>query len=154
MNIKKETIKKLENLGYIVWFSMGSYFCKSDDDYENATHIEISTLGMDGETIRKSIKAPKKEVTVDWILEKLHKESIYHNLSVYLKKIFGYGMIYPTSYGIGVETFWNIKANSQKVEAKLKELGLMYRNEYSDAGWVYRFVISKDARNMAIMKNL
>lgn len=150
MNIKKETIKKLEDLGYIVWFSMGTYFCKSDDDYENATHIEISTLAM----TRKSIKAPKKEVSVDWVLEKLHKESVYNNLSAYLKKIFGYGMIYPTSYGIGVETLWNMKGNISKVETKLKELGLKYRNEYSNAGWVYRFVISKDAHNMEIMKRL
>lgn len=154
MNIKKETIKKLEDLGYIVWFSMGTYFCKNDNDYENATHMEISSLAMDGPTLRKTIKAPKKEVTVNWVLEKLHKESVYYNLSQYLKKIFGYGMIYPTSYGIGVETIWNMKENAKKVERKLNELGLSYRNEYSDAGWVYRFVISKDKKNIEIMKQL
>ena len=46
------------------------------------------------------------------------------------------------------------KTDAEKVSEKLKELGLKFRNEFSDAAWVYRFVISRDKDNMRILESL
>jgi len=56
------------------------------------------------------------------------------------------GLFYTTIYGIG---FWAILSNNKDQEiAKdlaiyLKSKNIDYLNEYSDAGWVYRFKINK-----------
>lgn len=104
-----------------------------------------------------SFKTPKnKEVTAEWVMDKLNNQSVYLNLSKYLRKIFDYSIsIYPTSYGIGVDAFWGrYKNDADKVASKLADLGLEYRNEFSDARWVYRFIVSKNAHNLAILKSL
>jgi hypothetical protein len=57
------------------------------------------------------------------------------------------GLFYTTLYGIG---FWAIFCMKEDVETAkelaeyLKSKSVDYRNEWSDAGWVYRFVIGKD----------
>jgi hypothetical protein len=57
------------------------------------------------------------------------------------------GMFYTTLYGIG---FWCIfSSKNDMVIAKnlhsfLNDKNIPYENEFSDAGWVYRFVINKD----------
>lgn len=57
------------------------------------------------------------------------------------------GLFYTTLYGIG---FWAIFCSKQDVEVAkmladyLKSKGVIYSNEWSDAGWVYRFVIGKE----------
>lgn len=56
------------------------------------------------------------------------------------------GLFYTTIYGIG---FWSIfctkhDAETTKVLADyLKKQGVKYRNEWSNAAWVYRFIINK-----------
>lgn len=53
-------------------------------------------------------------------------------------------LFYTTLYGIG---FWAIFSTKKDVEVAkmladyLKENSIQYRNEWSDAGWVFRFVI-------------
>jgi len=157
MNITKETISKLNELGYDVWAS-DSYGLVDMDDYKNATHISISNYNgsNDDDWFCKSFKTPKeKEVTVEWVLNKVNKESSYKNLSQFLRKVFGYSIsVYPASYGIGVDTLGGYKVTAEHVSAKLKELGLKYRNELSDSGWVYRFIVSKDSENMRILESL
>ena len=155
MNITKETISKLNELGYNVWGRRGY---KTTDDglpYKQSENLVV-VLETNDDFIIKDFKTPKeKEVTVEWVLSKINKESSYKNLSQYLRKVFEYSIsIYPASYGIGIDTFGGYEMSAKKVSSKLQELGLKFRNELSDAGWVYRFVISKDAANMRIMESL
>lgn len=155
MKITKETISKLDELGYYVWSSLGcSGFLSNEKDFVRGTHIVIVEKGTDD---IRTFKTPKcKEITVDWVLDKMDKESAYVNLSLYLRKVFDYSIsVYPTSYGIGVDNlFGRYKEAAETVAKKLSELGLKYRNEFSDAGWVYRFIVSKDSENMGILESL
>ena len=59
--------------------------------------------------------------------------------------------IYPTTYGIGVWVFynWNLKDDLAYIDKKLKDLGIEYYNEYSEARWVFRYKISKKQANLA-----
>ncbi|WP_462423604.1 hypothetical protein [Barnesiella intestinihominis] len=144
MKITKETISKLNELGYDVW---------SHDDncneapFEKGSYIYINY---------RSIKTPKqKEVTVEWLLDRINQESSYRNLSNYLRKLFSSTMsVYPASYGIGVDSLYGLKNNMEKVESTLKNLGLKYRCEFSDCRFVYRFIVSKDRENMRILESL
>lgn len=144
MKITKETISKLNELGYNVWAHDDN--C-NEVPFEKGSYIYIDYL---------SIKTPKqKEVTVEWLLDKISEKSSYRNLSSYLQQLFSSTMsVYPASYGIGINSLFGYKDNVEMVVSKLKELGLKYRNELSDAGWVYRFVISKDCENMKILESL
>lgn len=56
--------------------------------------------------------------------------------------------VYPTTYGIGVWQFYNFKANEDTkiVRKTLNKLGIEYSNEWSNAGWVFRFKISKKTK--------
>ena len=105
MNITKETISKLEEFGYNVWAD-DKYGFVDMDDYKNATHIGIGTKSDSDDWFCKSFKTPnEKEVTVEWVLSKINKESSYKNLSQYLRRIFDYSIsVYPASYGIGVHS--------------------------------------------------
>lgn len=152
MNISKETIKRIEELGYYVWGRTGFRDTDSGLSYKDAEYIVVAING----DIR-SFKAPKsKEVTVEWVTDKLSKESAYKNLRQYLVKLFGYSIsVYPASYGIGIDTFLGrYKDKADIVASKLQELGLKYRNEFSDAGWIYRFIISKASENMKVLESL
>ena len=58
------------------------------------------------------------------------------------------GMFYTTLYGIGIFSLFlsdkAIENLKNTLGSYLKESGIDYRNEYSEAGWVYRFVINKE----------
>lgn len=156
MKITQETISKLNELGYNVW-AYNPCRPTNIDDYKNATHIGIGMIiESNDDWFCKSFKTPKgKEVTVEWVLTKINKESSYKNLSQYLRKIFGYSIsVYPASYGIGVDTLGNYKVTAKNVSDKLEELGVKYRNEFSEGRWVYRFIVSKDKENMRILESL
>lgn len=149
MKISKETISNMEELGYFVGMPVispqpGFY---REVPYEQATHLYVNY---------RLIKAPKaKEITVDLLLSKINKEAVYQNLSQYLRKVFSSCVsVYPASYGVGVASLFSREDDIKVIAEKLKSLGLKFRNELSDAGWVYRFVISKDASNMRIMESL
>lgn len=152
MIISQETIKKLKDLGYVVWGQKGIMYTD-----EGLTYEEADTLVVSMDFVFNNLKTPKyKEVTLEWVLDKINKGNSYKNLSQYLRKVFGYSIdIYPTSYGIGIDTLFGKYENRAKMVAeKLSELGLKFRNEFSDAGWVYRFIVSKDRDNMKILESL
>lgn len=155
MNISKETIKKLEELGYNVWGRKGYKTTNEGLSYRQAENLVV-VLETNDDLKIKDVKTPKeKEVTVEWVLSKIDKESSYKNLSQYLREAFEYSIsIYPASYGIGVHTLGGYKMAANEVAVKLQELGLKYRNEFSDAAWVYRFIISQDKNNMKILESL
>lgn len=159
MNITRETISRMKDLGYIVeavdyrWnkisFTKGNMLFIYRD-------LKNGIWDNDDTVFFLTIKTPKKkEVTTDYILSRLDRDSGYKNLSQYLRKVFEYSIsIYPASYGIGVDTFGGYKAAAKEVSEKLEELGLKYRTEFSNAGWVYRFIVSKDSDNMKILESL
>ncbi len=53
---------------------------------------------------------------------------------------------YTTLYGIGMFAIFtkNIAESTVELAKYLKAKNIEYYNEYSDAGWAYRFVINKD----------
>lgn len=144
MKITKETISKLSELGYNVWAHDDN---SNEVPFEKGDYIYIDY---------RSVKTPKqKEVTVEWLLDKINKTSFYRNLSDYLRKLFSSTIsVYPASYGIGINSSCGYKGDAEMVANKLKELGLKYRCEFSDCRFVYRFIISKDAVNMNILESL
>lgn len=114
----------------------------------------IAYVGEDDEWIKK-FKAPKnKEVTIEWILGKINQDSSYTNLYWYLKKHFASINVYAASYGVGVSTLCNYKEVGDSVSKKLTDLGLKFRTEFSEAGWVYRFIVGKDKDNIRILQAL
>jgi hypothetical protein len=54
---------------------------------------------------------------------------------------------YTTEYGIGIFAFWETEYVVDailKFHAHLKSLGIPFKNEYSDARWVFRFKLGLD----------
>lgn len=112
------------------------------NDYKSATHIGIGTKSHSDDWFCKSFKTPKeKEVTVEWVLDKISKENRYKSLYEYLQKIADKNSIsiYPASYGIGVASLFNRSKDIEMVSNKLHSLGLKFKNELSQGGWVYSF---------------
>ena len=153
MKVSKETIQALSNLGYRVWGDLKGYeFLEDDQDYEKATHLVIGYYGEDDEWVKK-FKAPKtKEVTIEWVIDKISKESSYINLYLMLSKRFNGINVYAASYGIGVCSLMNIEADIAFVRSKLDEYGIKYRTEYSVL--VYRFIISKSKDNIRRLQEI
>lgn len=161
MNISKETIERfIKETGLnikIGLFNGWSDFYKNIDFSMIKEYDCITIIGFtrEGENISKWFKTPKnKEVTFDYIMNKLNQESIYRNLSDLFSKLCKNIPVYPTTYGIGVDAFFNrdMKNEIKFIEDKLKELGIEYRNEFSEAGYVYRFIISKKSVNLQKIK--
>lgn len=156
MKITKETISRLNELGYNVWGRKGY---KTTDDglpYKQAENLVV-VLETNNDFIIKDLKTPKeKEVTVEWVLDKISKENRYKSLYEYLQKIADKNSIsiYPASYGIGVASLFNRSKDIEMVSNKLHSLGLKFKNELSQGGWVYRFIVSKDSENMRVLESL
>ena len=146
MNISKDTICRLQGLEYNP-VSLNDNCDEVSFDQGTVLYINYTSL-----------KAPKKkEITVDWILSKLNKNSLFDGLSGHLKKVLGNKSgfsIYATSYGIGVEALRNMESNAMAVTDLLNSLGIRFKNEFSESGWVFRFVVSKDKENMRLISAL
>lgn len=75
--------------------------------------------------------------TKEQVIEKLRNNN---RVSKYL--------FYTTLYGIGWFCFLSGKKSfdetNEKLSAYLKSKGISFMNEFSEAGWVYRFVLNKD----------
>lgn len=110
-----------------------------------------------------TLKLPKKkEVNIEWCLNKLNAESTYKNFTESFKQILtdkGYINnlnVYPTSYGIGVFVAVsfrdNVKEIKTAIDSILTELNIEYSNQSSNAGWVFRYVISKRKENIENLK--
>ena len=159
MNISKQTIETLNELGYTIHFQ---------DEYLNiVSHSEASEMYIgflkltDNECqyIGKTIKATKKETTIDYIMDKITTDKVYKNFSSEFNKVvreFGLSA-YPTSYGIGVSVIFISEVRESelrnKVKTALDKIGINYLTEYSEAGWVFRFKISKSSKNIELLKN-
>jgi len=144
------------------------------DEYTNEVELESPkaseiTFGwsIDGQWIDgvslKSIRLPKTRslITASWISDKINKEKIYKDFSVIFKDILvksGHSgssiNVYPTTYGIGVAVIFNPSGSNDKEQITnlLKQTGVSFTNEYSDAGYVYRYKISKSKENIDKIK--
>ena len=103
-----------------------------------------------------TIKLPKKKlITIEWIMNKINSDKTFKSFAkefkkLIEKKISGTFDVYATTYGIGVSIFHNHDKENQikTIENLLKEKGIKYNLEYSDAFYVLRFKISKSKENI------
>ena len=153
MNISSRTIDTINQLGYKVLLQDNTFTILNNPD--NATIITITRFNP---YLCVSAKAPKKEITVDWLLGKVEKNNLYENLSTYLSKLIDKDdySIYATSYGIGLCALSEkiLMQGICKVRRLLTDKHIEYRTELSEGGLVYRFVVSKDVENIERIKSL
>ncbi len=102
----------------------------------------------------KTIRLPKN-VTKEWIIKQINKlaDDRYRNLCDIFKKLDIKGDIYYTSFGLSYCMFCKdsdrFKKDVSTIQQKLNTMGIEYKNEFSEAYWVYRFRISQKADNLA-----
>lgn len=167
MRISEQTIKTFETeSGLLLFFGFGANTChcqlhelkRGGGNIESCTSCQI--LGFDKDTSKYvcvKFNAPKnKEVTPSYLFDKvlkaMDKENIYKNLRRVFEKMLPSYAFYATSYGVGMDALF--KSHKSVIEAAqglcdyLDANKIEYRNEYSDAAWVYRFVISKNSKNI------
>jgi hypothetical protein len=140
------------------------------DDYmevassNNATEISIVDTS-DGFLDIKNFKLPKKKlVDFDWVMGKINTDKVYQSFTENFKKLLtikGYQNsinVYPTSYGIGIFVMYQFRSEinrlKEDVNSLLDEYGIEYSSEYSDAGWVFRYKISKKKENIEKLNNI
>lgn len=154
MKISELTFGKAVDEGYVVWGLKKKNDTTAYYNYKDLEKCEYITISHN--YIFRTFRVTTKEITLDWILSKFEKEHAYINLSKYLKREFNNSFnIYCTSYGIGIDVFLSKKDDAiEAVANKLDSLNIEYRNEFSDAKWIYRFIISKSKTNMEFIKKL
>ena len=98
----------------------------------------------------------------DKIIAKVERESttdygkfaiLMQNLIANAEDLKGF-LVYPTTYGIGLEAIfnWNFDEQSKFIEKFLTDLGVEFKTEYSDAHWVFRYKISKKEANRILIR--
>lgn len=158
MKISKKTIESL-NGNFQYWFGDTN---ANEVSIEKATELNISWVDENGCANRRTIKSLKSEITFDFIMTKINtdKDKIFIDFVKYFNKLISKEGLsaYPTTYGIGVFVAVGLKSNideqKTKVEKLLTKLKIKYSTEYSEAGWVFRYKISKSKENIEIIKNL
>jgi hypothetical protein len=128
------------------------------EPYEyNRLYIEY-----DGKLIIKKENVKSKEITIEMIDKLIAKNEkaysgYYGEFAKNMQKLLNENgltdkfSVYPTTYGIGIWVIFNYSAKDEikKVTKILNDRGIEYYNEYSEAGWVYRYKVSKKADNIA-----
>lgn len=150
--------RNLINLGYNV-----SYVDSNLNDVlkEKANEIVISKIEIEEFYFPSIYIKPKKGIiTAEWIISKymnavLNKETCLKNYNKF-KEIF-YALdkkiqAIPTTYGIGI--FFPQTEKIEKIKNFLNKLNIEYKTEYSEAKYVYRFIISKNDKNKNILEKL
>lgn len=152
-NVSKETLDRLKTEGYSVCI-YDQYMNNVNIDDPTAYELRISN--WDIQMLGEIVKLPKKkEVTYDRIMTTINSKSEYMSIVKDVKKLIDTKKLrcYPTTYGLGVETiFGSDSDNIKSIEDILTGLGVKFRTESSEAGWVYRFVISKKQSNLNKIK--
>ncbi len=104
---------------------------------------------------------PIAKVSTDWAVARFCAllESKQAKQSVKWGPIFAKAGIqgcnfYPTSYGFGMYAMiGDIQEKAKAVRQFLESRGIEYRNEFSEARWVYRFVVSTSKANIQKLLN-
>lgn len=106
--------------------------------------------------IGKSFKLPKKkQVDLSYFVEKIEADSIYISFAKKFGQLINENGLscYPTTYGIGVFVAVGYRNSINEIKSKIETLltdrGIEYKTEYSEAGWVFRYKISKSKENIA-----
>ena len=128
-----------------------------------------NTIGLENSAQSVSISLPSKidKITIETIIEKVTKklntEKVYQDFSDAFASIlakngfYGRFTVYPTTYGIGVCNLYRFGAQKEEIailEKFLTDAGIEFKNEYSDAHWVYRFKLSKKQSNIEKISSL
>lgn len=119
-------------------------------------------IEYDGKLIIKKENVKSKEITIEMIDKLIAKNEkaysgYYGEFAKNMQRLLNENgltdkfSVYPTTYGIGVWVIFNYSAKEEinKVTKILNDRGIEYYNEYSEAGWVYRYKVSKKAENIA-----
>ena len=136
---------------------------KDCEDWYNADTLFVIYKANGKEfTAMKKVNIKSKEVTYNDIITIIEKDkklfkSPYGDFCLKMRELLKKNeldkgcCVYPTTYGIGVWVFfnWNFDDHKKAVETLLKQYGVEYYNEFSDARLVYRFKISKKASNLS-----
>ena len=152
-NTVQETLKKLEKI----------YDCKlmintSKDvfPYDYVLYVEIKK----NDKARYITIKLNKNFSEDWLRQKIERiqNNPTKNFKVTFKKLKIKGNIYYTSFGFSYDMFFKSKEQFEKDIQKIKDYltskKIVFRNEFSDAFWVYRFVISQSTKNLNKITNL
>ena len=149
ITVEVETLDKI-----CIEFNLDSISLK-ELDLSLSDNEEMYICDVDG-SIKTFPLPKKKEVSVEWIIEKINSmqktEKAYKNLSKLFKKItskYKNMSIYPTTYGIGVNTLYTETSKEFKeILNILDNSNIEYRLEWSDAMWVKRIILSKTKQNI------
>ena len=170
MKITKETIQRFEQENNLLhlYFAYGARcFSESYKDWiakgnkiEDALWVQVLGWDENDNYVSFGFKPPKnKEVTFDYLMGKLEaylgKESSWVNLRDTFEKLLPNlgGRFHVTSYGVAFDTFLlsheKVMKWTDELKQWLKDKGIEFTNEYSDAAWVYRFRIGRSAANLS-----
>jgi hypothetical protein len=76
-------------------------------------------------------------------VRQLSKKELFEQLKINNTERVHKGLFYTTLYGVGLWDFFNSKNTheilNESMSNYLKSKGLQFKNEYSDAGWVFRY---------------
>lgn len=155
MNISKNTIEILNEMFTFTFYD--NYINEVEPSEATEIHIGYS---KDFQYIGKSVKATKKETTIEYILDKINADKTFKNFSEYFNKLVSnFGLsAYATSYGIGIFVAIGrrdkISESKNKVEKLLTDMGIKFSTEKSEAGWVFRYKISRSSENIKLINSL
>lgn len=125
--------------------------------------LYIYRFDPDYEMCSGSWTLPKiKPVDLKYVTEKYNsifpRTHAYKNLRHVFENLKIKGAIYYTSFGFSYDCFFKSQKTFDQevlvIQNHLRDLHIQFKNEYSDARWVYRFIISKSKANLEIISNL
>jgi hypothetical protein len=161
-NISKTLEQELKALNYSYTLFDKHY----NDTEDESLAVDITVYDYNDGIGFKTFKLPKnKEVSLAWVMGKMNTEKIYQSFAEHFGKILkqklGYSSwinIYPTTYGIGIFVALSYRSETKEIKEKIDKLltdnGIQYKNQSSDAGWVFRYVISKERENIKRIEKL
>jgi ribosomal protein L20A (L18A) len=162
-NISEDTLAKLRE-SYSVSFSdqYGGYFEDKDRDKATGLQIGFRKVGDDLEYVGKTIRATKRETTYEYVLERIGVDRVFINFTNEFKKLLAKvdanAQAYPTSYGLGIFVAVSFRKSVEETKAGIEklfeDLKVKYTTEYSEAGWVFRYKISRSAENIELIKSI
>jgi len=126
--------------------------------FDDVNDYETLILFVDSGLKNKTYKLPKK-VTLKWIISKINsfEDVKYKNLSsIFNKACTSY--TYATSYGFGYSCTYKTKEAFKKdtdfIENKLNTIGIEFKTQMSDGGWVLRYIISSKKENLQKLNSI
>jgi len=129
---------------------------------EIENHEPILYICLNVGTIR-TFKLPKKDINKSWVENKLNIINGYKNLSSLFNGLNLDYPIYYTTFGFSYSVIGGrfsqkqkdiFNKNIEQIKNKLNDLNINFKNEFSSASWVYRFIISKTKDNLKIIEGL